>query len=125
METNWKKESGFDIHRYGLTLSIINSSKTRVEQQTKFEKISLVSFLNEDQSNALANICRRLKNNDNSFYQNKKSHVTLFGFGPLEKEIYEEIQRRIQQFPEVKPVKRMNIRFDCVRPGATYIGARR
>jgi len=50
--------------------------------------------------------------------------VTLFGFGPLEKEIYEEIQRRIQQFPEVKPVKRMNIRFDCVRLGATYIGGK-
>jgi len=124
METNWKKESGFDIHSYGLTISMIDSSKIRVEQQAKIEKISLVSFLNEDQRKPFANICRHLKDNDNNFYQNRNLHVTLFGFGPLENEIYEGIQNRVQQFSEVKPVKNMNIRFDCVRPGAAYIGGR-
>jgi len=56
METNWKKESGFDTHRYDLTISMIESSKIRVEQQAKIEKISLVSFLNEDQRKHFANI---------------------------------------------------------------------
>ena len=120
METNWKRESGFEIHRYGLTFSMINSSKTRVEQQTKIEKISLVSFLKEDQSDALADICRRLKNNNNSFYQNKKLHVTLFGFGTLEQEISEQIQYRVQQFSEQNRVIKIKFRFDCVRPGAMY-----
>jgi len=124
METNWKKESGFDTHRYGLTISMIDSSKIRVEQQAKIEKISLVSFLNEGQRRTFANICRHLKHNDNKFYQNKNLHVTLFGFGPLENEIYEAIQKRVQQFSEGKPVKKMNIRFDCVRPGAAYIGGK-
>ena len=124
METNWKKESGFDTHRYDLTISMIESSKIRVEQQAKIEKISLVSFLNEDQRKPFANICRHLKGNDDNFYQNSNLHVTLFGFGPLENEIYEGIQKRVQQFSERKPVKNMNIRFDCVRPGAAYIGGR-
>jgi len=122
METNWKKESGFDIHRYRLTLSMTDSSKVRVEQQTKIEKISLVSFLNEDQRKTFANICRRLKYNDNKFYQNKNLHVTLFGFGPLENEIYEQIQKRVEKFSEQNRVKKINIKFDCVRPGAMYKG---
>ena len=122
METNWKKESGFDIHSYGLTISMIDSSKIRVEQQAKIEKISLVSFLNEGQRRTFANICRHLKYNDNKFYQDKNLHVTLFGFGPLENEIYEQIQIRVQQFLEQNRVEKMNIKFDCVRPGAKYRG---
>jgi hypothetical protein len=122
METNWKKESGFDIHSYGLTISMIDSSKIRVEQQAKIEKISLVSFLNEHQRKTFANICRRIKRNDNSFYQNKNLHVTLCGFGPLEKEIYEQIQRKVQEFIEQHPIKELKIKFDCVRPGAMYTG---
>ena len=101
-----------------------DSSKVRVEQQTKIEKISLVSFLNEDQRKTFANICRRLKYNDNKFYQNKNLHVTLFGFGPLENEIYEQIQKRVEKFSEQNRVKKINIKFDCVRPGAMYKGDR-
>jgi hypothetical protein len=120
METNWKKESGFDTHRYGLTFSMIDSSKIRIEQQAKIEKISLVSFLSEDQRKTFANICRHLKDNDNDFYQNKNLHVTLFGFGPLENEIYEQIKKRVEQFLKQNRVKKMNIKFECVRPGAMY-----
>ena len=120
METNWKEESGFEIHRYDLPISMIDSSKIRLEQQAKIEKISLVSFLREDHRKPFANICRRLKYNDNKFYQNKNLHVTLFGFGPLENEIYEQIQKRVQQFLELNRGKRINIKFDCVRPGAMY-----
>lgn len=121
-ETNWKNESGFDILRYDLTINTIDASKTRIERQAKIEKISLVSFLNEDQRKSFVNICRRLKRNDNNFYQNKNLHATLFGFGPLEKEIYERIREKVQQFSKQNLVKKMNIRFDCVRPGAKYAG---
>ena len=98
METNWKNENGFDIHQYDLSIDTIDSTKTIVEQKTKVEKISLVSFLNEDQKKNFVNVCRRLKHNDNSFYQNNNLHATLFGFGPLEHEIYELLQKKIHQF---------------------------
>jgi hypothetical protein len=51
--------------------------------------------------------------------------VTLFGFGPLEKEIYERIRKRVYQFSKQNQVKKMNISFDCVRPGAMYAGSKR
>lgn len=125
METNWKKESGFNVHGYDLTINIIDPSKTRFEQQAKIEKISLVSFLNDDQRKDFDNICRRLKHNDNKFYQNKNLHLTLFGFGPVEKEIYEQIRKRVQIFSKQNQVKKLNIRFDCVRPGAMYTESKR
>jgi len=119
-ETNWKNKDGFDTESYDLTIKTIDASKTRIEQQAKIEKISLVSFLNERQRRIFVNICRRLKHNDKSFYQNKNLHVTLFGFGPLEKEIYERISDKIHQFPEQNQDKKVNISFNCVRPGAMY-----
>lgn len=119
-ETNWKNESGFDIHRYTLTFSSIDASKTRIEQQAKIEKISLVAFLNMNRSKILVNICRRLKRNDNNFYQNKNLHATLFGFGPLQKQDYERIQARIHKFSKEHPVKKLKIKFDSVRPGTMY-----
>jgi hypothetical protein len=122
METNWKNENGSDIIGYHLTIDTINASKTMIEQQTKIEKISLVSFLNEDQRKNFVNICRRLKHHDNCFYQNKNLHATLFGFGPLEEEIYERIQDMVYQFSNQNQVKKMILRFDCVRPGAMYTG---
>jgi len=123
VETNWKNEYGFGIRRYDLSIDTIDSSKTIVEQKTKIEKISLVTFLNDDQRKNFVNICRRLKYNDNSFYQNKNLHATLFGFGPLEHEIYERICEKIHQFSKNNQVKKMYISFDCVRPGATYSGS--
>jgi len=120
VETNWKNENGFDIHKYNLSIDTIDPSKTVVEQQTKIEKISLVSFLDDDQRKNFVKICRRLKHDDHSFYQNKNLHVTLFGFGPLEEEIYELIQEKIHQFSKQNQVKKIDIGFDCIRPGATY-----
>jgi len=124
LETNWKNENGFDIHQYDLSIDTIDSSKTMVEQQTKIEKISLVWFLNEDQKKNFVKISRRLKHNDNSFYQNKNLHATLFGFGSLEDEISERIQERIFQFSKQNRVKKIDIIFDCIRPGALYRSAK-
>jgi hypothetical protein len=66
-ETNWKKETGFEIHKYDLTFSKILASNTRNEQQAKIEKISLVAFLNKEQRKIFVNICRRLKRNVKDF----------------------------------------------------------
>jgi hypothetical protein len=120
VETNWKNVNGFDIHKYHLSIDTVDPSKTMAEQQTKIEKISLVSFLDDDQRKNFVKICRRLKHDDHSFYQNKNLHVTLFGFGPLEEEIYELIQEKIHQFSKQNQVKKIDIGFDCIRPGATY-----
>jgi len=125
VETNWKNENGIDIHQYDLSIDTIDSTKTIVEQKTKVEKISLVSFLNEDQKKNFVKISRRLKYNDNSFYQNNNLHATLFGFGQLEEEIYERIQERIYQFSKQNRVKKIDIIFDCIRPGAMYKSAKR
>jgi len=120
-ETNWKKERGFELRKYGLTFSKVHASKTRNEQQVKIEKISLVGFLNKEQRKIFANICKRIKNNDKDFYQNTNLHATLFGFGPLEKKDYERIRRKVQQFTRKQRIKLLNIKFDVIRLGTMYL----
>lgn len=83
-ETFWKYKTGFKIRKAELTIDTVDASKTREEQQTRIEKISLVALLSENQKKMLATICRRLKRNNTDFYQNTNLHVTLIGFGPLE-----------------------------------------
>jgi hypothetical protein len=118
-ETNWKKEYGFGIHKYNLAMGTISSSKVSKEQQTKVEKISLVAFLNDDQRKSLINICRRLKQNNKDFYQNKNLHATLFGFGPMNRQDYEMIRRQIQLFTRSQKTA-MNVKLDSIRPGSMY-----
>ena len=118
--TNWKYEKGFKTCKYDLGIDKIYASKTRKEQQAKIEKISLVAFLNKEQKRIFINICRRLKRNDNDFYQNKNLHATLFGFGPLKKNEYERIQKKIQQFSRKKRDGKISISFQVVRPGTIY-----
>jgi len=120
-ETNWKKERGFELRKYGLTFSKVHASKTRKEQQVKIEKISLVSFLNKEQRKIFANICKRIKNNDKDFYQNTNLHATLFGFGPLEKKDYERIRRNVQQFTRKQRINLLNIKFGVIRLGTMYL----
>jgi hypothetical protein len=119
-ETNWKYEKGFKTCKYDLGFDKIYASKTRKEQQAKIEKISLVAFLSKEQRKFFVNICRRLKRNDNDFYQNKNLHVTLFGFGPLRKKDYVRIWKKIQQFSRKKRDSIITISFDEVRPGTMY-----
>ena len=119
-ETNWKYEKGFDTHQYNLSIDKICSSGTTKQQQAKIEKLSLVSFLNKDQIKIFVNICRRLKRNDTEFYQNKYLHVTLFGFGPLAKKDHEPIRKKIHQFVNQNRIKKLNIKFESVRPGTMY-----
>jgi len=119
-ETNWKYQSGFKTRKYDIVIDTIFPSKTMKEQQTKIEKISLVAFLNKEQRKFFVNICRRLKRNDKDFYQNKNLHATLFGFGPLKKNDYERIRKKIQQFSRKKPDTKITISFDEVRPGTMY-----
>jgi len=118
-ETNWKHESGFDIHKYHLAIETISPSKVSKEQQTKIEKISLVAFLSEDQRKIFIKICRRLKQNNKDFYQNKNLHATLFGFGPLNKKDYQAIRREIKLFTRSQKVK-LNIKLNSIRPGTAY-----
>jgi hypothetical protein len=120
-ETNWKKERGFELRKYGLTFSKVLASKTRKEQQVKIEKISLVGFLNKEQRKIFANICKRIKNNDKDFYQNTNLHATLFGFGPLEKKDYERIRRNVQQFTRKQRINLLNIKFGVIRLGTMYL----
>jgi hypothetical protein len=119
-ETNWRREKGFEIHKYDLSINTIQPSKTRQEQQTKIEKISLVAFLNKEQKKVFANICRRLKRNDKDFYQNSNLHATVFGFGPLKKRDYEMIQKKIQEFSRKERDRILTVNFDAVRPGTMY-----
>jgi hypothetical protein len=119
-ETNWRREKGFEIHKYDLSINTIQPSKTRREQQAKIEKISLVAFLNKEQKKVFANICRRLKRNDKDFYQNSNLHATVFGFGPLKKKDYEIIQKKIQQFSRKKREDMPTVNFVSVRPGTMY-----
>jgi len=119
-ETNWKYQSGFKTHKYDLIIDTILPSKTMKEQQTKIEKISLVAFLNKEQRRFFVNICRRLKSNDKDFYQNKNLHATLFGFGPLKKNDYERIRKKILQFSRIKRDGKITISFQIVRPGTMY-----
>lgn len=119
-DTNWRREKGFEIHKYHLSINTIQPSKTRREQQAKIEKISLVAFLNKEQKKVFANICRRLKRNDKGFYQNSNLHATLFGFGPLKKKDYEIIQKQIQEFSRIKRHSTLIVKLDSVRPGTMY-----
>jgi len=121
IETNWESESGFGIHKYNLAIETISSSKVSKEQQSKIEKISLVAFLNKDQRKIFIKICRRLKQNNKDFYQNKNLHVTLFGFGPMSKEDYETIRAQIQLFTKTQKAA-LKIKFDSMRPGSMYHG---
>lgn len=120
-ETNWKYKEGFDTHKYNLTFNAITSALTTKQQQAKIEKLSLVAFLNKDQIKVFVNICRRLKRNDNDFYQNNNLHVTLFGFGPLAKKDYEPIRKRIQEFVKQNRIKKLDINLDSIRPGTMYL----
>ena len=119
-ETNWKYKKGFDTHQYNLSIDTICSSGTTKQQQAKIEKLSLVAFLNKDQRKIFVNICRHLKRNDSDFYQNKNLHVTLFGFGSLGKKYHEPIRKKIQQFVSQNRIKKLNIKFESVRPGTMY-----
>jgi len=119
-ETNWKYEKGFDTHQYDLSINEICSSGTTKQQQAKIEKLSLVAFLNKDQRKIFVNICRRLKRNDSDFYQNNNLHVTLFGFGPLPKKDREPIRKKVHQFVNQKRIKKLDIKFNSVRPGTKY-----
>jgi len=120
-ETNWKYESGFDIHKYQLAIGTCSPSKVSKEQQTKIEKISLVAFLSQDQRKIFIKICRRLKQSNKDFYQNKNLHATLFGFGPMSKKDYQKLRREIQIFTKSQKVT-LNIRLDSIRPGSMYCG---
>lgn len=120
-ETNWKHKSGFGTHKYDLTIGTVNPSKVSKEQKTKIEKISLVAFLSEDQREIFIKICRRLKQNDKDFYQNKNLHATLFGFGPINEKDYQAIRRQIQLFTKSQKVT-LNIKLDSIRPGSAYYG---
>ena len=119
-ETNWKYEKGFVTHQYDLSINEICSSGTTKQQQAKIEKLSLVAFLNKDQRKIFVNICRRLKRNDSDFYQNNNLHVTLFGFGPLPKKDHEPIRKKVHQFVNQKRIKKLDIKFNSVRPGTKY-----
>jgi hypothetical protein len=119
-EANWKHENGFKTCNYDLDIDTINSSKTRIDQQMKIEKVSLVAFLNKEQRKFFVNICRRLKRNDKDFYQNRNLHATLFGFGPLKEKDHEVIRRKIQEFSRKGRDNMITISFDGVRPGTMY-----
>jgi len=119
-ETNWKFKKGFRIRKYILDIDKIHASNTLAEQQAKIKKLSLVAFLNKDQRKIFVNICKRLKHNESDFYQNKNLHVTLFGFGPLAKKDHEPIMKKIHQYVQQNRIKKLNIKFDSVRPGTEY-----
>jgi hypothetical protein len=123
-EINWRADRGFKICRYNLDISEIDASRTSLEQQAKTEKTSLVAFLDREQKKSLFNVCRRLKQNDSSFYQNSNLHVTLFGFGPLEKQDRETIRKKIQHFVKQGRVSKLQIKFDSIRPGTMYSGGK-
>lgn len=91
-----------------------------IEQQARIEKLSLVAFLNEEQKKPFVNICRRLKGNNKDFYQNKNLHITLFGFGPIAENDYEPVRKMIQLYVNENPIRKINIKFDLVRPGTMY-----
>jgi hypothetical protein len=120
-ENNWKANRGFRICKYNLNISEIDGSRTSLEQQAKTEKTSLVAFLDREQKKTLINVCRRLKQNESAFYQNSNLHVTLFGFGPIEKEDREVIRKSVRQFVNKCRVKKLQIKFDSIRPGTMYL----
>jgi hypothetical protein len=120
-ETNWKNERGFELKSYNLSIDSVYPSKTRIEQQSKVEKISLIAFLTPKQKRFFINLCRRLKRNNKDFYQNKNLHVTLFGFGPVSKKNYETLRREIRLFTRSHKTE-LKIKLDSIRPGSMYCG---
>ena len=119
-ETIWKKENGFKIRKVQLDIKSIQASETVKDQRARIEKLSLVAFLNKKQKRNLINASRRLKRNDNDFYQNSSLHVTVLGFGPLDKTYYKTIQKRIQEFSKKKRSARLAVNFNTIRPGTPY-----
>jgi hypothetical protein len=120
-ETSWRHESGFDVHKCSFTIGNISPSKVCKEQQTRLEKISLVAYLSEDERKPFIKICRRIKQNNKHFYQNKNLHATLFGFGPKSEKDYQAIKRQIQLFTKSRKVT-LTINLDSIRPGSSYPG---
>ena len=120
-ERNWKYEKGFATRKYDLAFDTILAAKTSQEQQVKIAKLSLVVFLNKEQRKLFCNICRVLKKNNKSFYQNKNLHATLFGFGPINKNDYETIAKKIQQYSRYKTHNKITIAFNEIRPGTMYL----
>ena len=119
IETSWKRESGFDIHKHHFIIGKISPSKVCKEQQTRLEKISLVVYLSEDQRKPFIKVCRHLKQNNKHFYQNKNLHATLFGFGPKSEKDYQAIKRQIRLFTKSRKVT-LTIKIDSIRPGTAY-----
>jgi 2'-5' RNA ligase len=120
-ETSWKHETGSDIQKYRFTIATLSPSKVSREQRTKIEKISLIAFLDANQKKPFVKICRRLKQNNKHFYQNKNLHATLFGFGPKSKQDYQAIKRKIQLFTKSRKAT-LTIKIDSIRPGSSYYG---
>jgi hypothetical protein len=118
-ETGWRHDRGISIQKYSFTIGTINPSRVSREQQTKIEKISLVAFLSEVQKRPFIHICRRLKQNNKHFYQNKNLHATLFGFGPISDKDCQAIRRQIQLFTKSHKVT-LTLKIDLIRPGSTY-----
>lgn len=119
-ETIWKGQNGFKIRKVKLDIKSIQASETVKEQRASIEKISLVAFLNKKQKKTLTNVSRRLKRNDSDFYQNSNFHITVLGFGPLEKTHYETIQKGIQEFSKRNRNQGLTVRFNTIRPGTMY-----
>ena len=120
-ETNWKSEKGFETHTYQVIFNEVLSQGTVIEQKKRPERLSLVMFLEEKQSNYLIDICRLFHKNFEHFYfdNNKKFHTTLLGFPVMEAESYDAITERINQFSLGKQLE-MNVRFDLIRLGTKY-----
>lgn len=121
-ETLWKRPHSFEIHEYKINIQRINASKTRIEQQTRIEKISLVAFLDKHQKRKFFNISRALKRIDNKFYQNNNLHVTFFGFGPLSRQVTYKIDKRINEFFKRIKCMELCVSFDTLRLGTMYSG---
>ncbi len=84
-ETYWRYKTGFKTRNFDLTIDTIDPLSTKLEQQTKIEKLSLVAFLDNEQKKSFDTMNRRIKKNNVDYYQNSDFHVNLFGFGQLEK----------------------------------------
>lgn len=54
------------------------------------------------------------------FYQNNNLHLTLIGFGPLEKKHHEKIQGKIREFLRSRRNKAVTVRLDTIIPGGNY-----
>jgi hypothetical protein len=119
-ETVWGKKNGYKTRKIQVRIKSIQSSETIKEQRAKIEKISLVVFLNKEQKKILMNISRRLKRNDSDFYQNSNLHVTVLGFGPIDKMYHSTIQNKIQEFSQIKRDTKLTLIFNTIRPGTMY-----